>query len=186
VSTSDIARALAGFIDAIDSEALKDVARHWGDICKPDGPPGWSDIRPAAIKLHLPIVWSYEYLPGEDDFVGRLAGYQITGLSNKPFKGTRLSELRPDDKYPRSLIRAKRALQEPALYRGQGLVYKSADSYGVGERIVMPIYGRGAQRSGVFGATQYKAITEWAASRTEAETEDWHSLAGIFAPVVCS
>jgi hypothetical protein len=174
-----IERALAGFIQSIESPALKSVAEHWRDICKPECPPAWADIRPAQIKKHLPIVWSYEYLPDEDDFVGRLAGYGITGVSDKPFKGTRLSQLRPNDKYPRSLIRAKRVLQEPALYRGQGLVYKSAESFGFGERIVMPIFGGASHRSGIFGATQYKTISEWE-SEGKVEAENWYTLAGIF------
>lgn len=174
-----IEHAFAGFIQSIESPALKAVAGHWRDICKPGCPPAWADIRPAAIKRQLPIVWSYEYLPDEDDFVGRLAGYGITGVSDKSFKGTRLSQLRPSDRYPRSLIRAKRVLQEPALYRGQGLVYKSAESFGFGERIVMPIFGGASQRSGIFGATQYKTISEWE-SEGKVEAEDWYTLAGIF------
>jgi len=171
--------AFSDFLQSIEAPALKQVAQHWRDICKPGCPPAWADIRPAAIKKHLPIVWAYEYLPGEDDFVGRLAGYEITGVSDKPFKGTRLSQLRPNDKYPRSLIRAKRVLQEPALYRGQGLVYKTAESYGFGERIVMPIFGGASQLSGIFGATLYKTISEWR-SEGKAEVENWYTLAGLF------
>ena len=102
--------------------------------------PSWrDDIRATAIKSHLPIVWCYDYDTARDDFIGRLAGGKITRLSDKPFKGARLSEIRPNDKYPRSLIRARRVVQEPALYRGQGLVYKNAESSGLGERVVMPL-----------------------------------------------
>jgi hypothetical protein len=119
-------------------------------------------------------------MPDEDDFIGKLAGHGIVGVSNKPFKGTRLSALRPDDKYPRSLIRARRVLHEPALYHGKGLVYMTANSHGVGERIVMPLQGQGAQSSGIFGAAEYKNIAAWKASEMEAEVEDWFSLAGVF------
>ena len=122
-------------------------------------------------------------LPGEDDFIGKLAGHGIVGVSSKPFKGTRLSALRPGRQisalaYPC----ARRVLHEPALYHGKGLVYMTADSHGVGERIVMPLKGQGVQSSGIFGATEYKNIADWKASEMEAEVEDWFSLAGGLTP----
>jgi hypothetical protein len=124
-------------------------------------------------------VWCYDYLPEEDDFLGKLAGNEITSVSNKSFKGSLLSELRPNDKYPRSLIRARRVLHEPALYHGEGLVYKTAQSSGVGERIVMPLKDAGAQSSSIFGATEFKKLAEWKSSEMVTEVEDWFSLAGL-------
>jgi len=172
--------AYAEFENTITSPALKQVAQHWRAICRPGRLPGWSDLRPSAIKAHLPIVWSYDYDPGLDDFVGRLAGVEITGVSSKPFKGTRLSELRPDDKYPRSLIRARRVVQEPALYRGLGLVYRTGGNSGFGERIVMPLAAQGSHPAGIFGATEYKSLAEWLhrSSDVKGESESWFSLAG--------
>jgi len=172
--------AYAEFENTITSPALKQVAQHWRAICRPGRLPGWSDLRPSAIKAHLPIVWSYDYDPGLDDFVGRLAGVEITGVSSKPFKGTRLSELRPDDKYPRSLIRARRVVQEPALYRGLGLVYRTGGNSGFGERIVMPLAAQGSHPAGIFGATEYKSLAEWlhSSSDVKGESESWFSLAG--------
>lgn len=173
-------QAFAEFENAITSPALKQVAHHWRDICQSGRLPGWNDLRPSAIKAHLPIVWSYDYDPALDDFVGRLAGVEITGVSNKPFKGTRLSELRPGDKYPRSLIRARRVLQEPALYRGHGLVYRTGGNSGFGERIVMPLARQGSHSAGIFGATEFKSLAEWllTSSDIKSENEYWFSLAG--------
>ena len=174
-------RVFAEFESAISSAALKEVARHWRDLVRAGRLPSWNDIRPSAIKSYLPMVWCYDYDPALDDFVGRLAGYEITGVSTKPFKGTRLSELRPNDKYPRSLIRAKRVLQEPALYRGYGIVYKTAERRGFGERIVMPLAASAAQPAAIFGATEFKSVSEWARSAPDlnAEEEKWFSLAGL-------
>jgi hypothetical protein len=171
----------AAFEEAISSAALKQVARHWRELCGAGRLPSWNDIRPAAIKAQLPIVWCYDYDPALDDFVGRLAGLEITSVSNRQFKGTRLSELRPNDKYPRSLMRAKRVLQEPALYRGQGAVYRTADSRGFGERIVMPLRRDGSYPGGIFGATHFKSVTDWLKSSSDinAEDEQWFSLAGL-------
>ena len=181
MSNSGFERAFADFENAITSPALKQVARHWREICPAGRLPSWSDLRPTAIKAHLPIVWCYDYDASQDDFIGRLAGVDITGISKKPFKGTRLSELRPDDKYPRSLIRARRVLQEPALYRGHGLVYRTAGTSGFGERIVMPLAAQGPQRAAIFGATEFKSLAEWlpTSSDLQTENEQWFSLAGL-------
>ena len=172
--------AYAEFEKSIVSLALKQVAQHWRAISAPGRLPSWTDLRPSAIKAHLPIVWSYDYDPASDDFVGRLAGVEITGVSSKPFKGTRLSELRPDDKYPRSLIRARRVVHEPALYRGHGLVYRTGGNSGFGERIVMPLAAQGLHPAGIFGATEFKSLAEWlhTTSDIKAENEHWFSLAG--------
>jgi len=176
------ARVYAEFENAISSPALKQVARHWRDISESAGRlPSWPDLRPSAIKAHLPIVWCYDYDAALDDFVGRLAGVEITGVSSKPFKGTRLSELRPDDKYPRSLIRARRVIREPALYRGHGSVYRVGGNSGFGERIVMPLAAQGPNPPGIFGATEFKSLAEWLLSSSDikAENEHWFSLAGL-------
>lgn len=172
-------RAFADFLNTIASPALKEIAQHWRDICPPDRLPGWKDIRPSAIKKHLPIVWCYDYDAQQDDFIGRLAGIEITGVSSKPFKGTRLSELRPKDVYPRSLMRAKRVVEEPAFYCGRGVVYKTAEQRGYGERIVMPLRTDGNDPPGIFGASEYKSRLEWFRVSTDpnAEEEAWFSLA---------
>jgi hypothetical protein len=181
VKDIELERVFSEFENTISSAALKEVARHWHGLVRDGRLPSWNDIRPSAIKSHLPIVWCYDYDAALDDFVGRLAGHEITGVSSKPFKGTRLSELRPNDKYPRALIRAKRVVQEPALYRGYGIVYRTAERRGFGERIVMPLAANATQPAAIFGATQFKSISEWAQSATDlnAEEENWFSLAGL-------
>lgn len=181
MNEAEFERTFTEFEGAISSAALKEVARHWRSLIGAGYLPGWKDIRPSAIKTHLPIVWCYDYDPVLDDFVGRLAGHEIAGVSIKPFKGTRLSELRPNDKYPRSLIRAKRVVQEPALYRGYGIVYKTAERRGFGERIVMPLAAAQGQPAAIFGATEFKGISEWAKTSTDlnAEEEKWFSLSGL-------
>ena len=157
------------------------MARYWRKICEDSQLPSWKDICPSGIKNHLPIVWSYDYDPAADDFIGRLAGEKITRLSDKPFKGARLSEIRPNDKYPRSLIRAKRVVLEPALYRGHGLVYKTDESVGVGERIVMPLRRDRDGPAGIFGATEFQNVADWKnrSLNLHGEDEQWFSLAGL-------
>ena len=181
VDSNEFERAFAQFESSIASSDLKEVARYWRGLCSADRLPSWNEIRPAAIKTQLRIIWSYDYDPTLDDFIGRLAGVAITGLMKKQFKGARLSEIRPGDKYPRSLERAKRVLKEPALYRGYGLVYKTDDIGGIGERIVMPLRSAGNVPAGIFGASAFKSIIDWANSPSVSDKEDesWFSLAGL-------
>jgi hypothetical protein len=181
VDTNEFEQAFAQFESSIVSSDLKEVARYWHAICLGHRVPSWGDIRPTAIKTQLRIVWCYDYDAALDDFIGRLAGVAITGLMKKQFKGARLSEIRPNDKYPRSLVRAKRVLKEPALYRGYGLVYKTDDIGGIGERIVMPLRSSGTGPAGIFGATAFKSVIDWAHAPSISQTEDelWFSLAGL-------
>ena len=154
-------RTYTAFENTISSVSLKEVVRHWREICNESQLPSWNDIRPSAIKSQLSIVWCYDYDTIGDDFIGRLAGDKISRLSAKPFKGARLSEIRPNDKYPRSLMRARRVVCEPALYRGHGLVYKTAERVGLGERVVMPLKRNGNCPAGIFGATDFQSVTDW-------------------------
>ena len=181
MDTNEFEQAFAQFENSIVSSDLKEVARYWHAICLGGRLPCWSDIRPAAIKTQLRIIWCYDYDAEHDDFIGRLAGVAITGLLKKQFKGARLSEIRPSDKYPRSLERARRVLKEPALYRGHGLVYKTDDIGGIGERIVMPLRSAGNVPAGIFGATAFKSVIDWAnaPSIDNKEDETWFSLAGL-------
>ncbi|MBA2682430.1 MAG: PAS domain-containing protein [Ktedonobacteraceae bacterium] len=168
----------AEFEQSISSPNLKSVARHWDEVRGGRRMPSWTDIRPAQIKAQLSIVWSYDYEPARDDFVGRLAGIAISGMSSGRFKGLRLSELRPIDQYPRALARARRVVKDPALYRGEGLVYKTANDFGFGERIALPISNDGNTADGIFGATEYTRYPSFDPSDPEARTEVeyWFSL----------
>ena len=181
MDANEFEQAFLQFENSIVSADLKEVARYWHAICLGHRLPSWSDIRPAAIKSQLRIIWCYDYDAAGDDFIGRLAGVAITGLMKKQFKGARLSEIRPSDKYPRSLERARRVLKEPALYRGYGLVYKTDDIGGLGERIVMPLRSSGSIPAGIFGATAFKSVVNWAEapSVSDKEDEQWFSLAGL-------
>jgi hypothetical protein len=174
-------RTYTAFENAISSDSLKELARHWREICGEGLLPCWRDIRPSAIKKYLPIVWCYDYDAAGDDFIGRLAGEKITRLSEKPFKGARLSEIRPNDKYPRSLLRARRVVREPSLYRGKGMVYKTVESVGWGERIVMPLRREGTCPAGIFGATDFQSVRDGKnlSLNLHGEDEQWFSLAGL-------
>jgi hypothetical protein len=164
------------FEQCIESANLRLIARHWHEARGSLLMPAWGHIRPSEIKAQLSIVWAYDYDPVTNDFIGRLAGNAITGMSNGRFKGVRLSELRPADRYPRSLARALRVIQEPALYMGKGLVYATAENFGYGERISLPLSNDATNGDGVLGATEFKNVMYWPDIVVEAEGEHWFGL----------
>jgi len=61
------------------------------------------------------------------------------------------------------------------------LVYKTDDIGGIGERIVMPLRSAGNVPAGIFGASAFKSIIDWANSPSVSDKEDesWFSLAGL-------
>jgi hypothetical protein len=125
----------------------------------------------------LAIVFSYSYDSAQDQFFGRLAGNAIAGVSPSAFKGAPMSDIRPPEQYPRAFDRAKRVVSEPALYRGTGLAYVTANQKMLGERIVMPLATNGITADGIFGATDYLALADYHPLAQEtSEVEAWFTL----------
>lgn len=163
------------FEQAIASPALKRVALHWNEIRAAGGLPIWSVIRPAAIASQLPLVWSYSYDQGSDTFRGRLSGNFIDQIFGRNLKGVPMSELYAPCDYPRFFARSKRVVCEPALFRGEGMVFAHKERYGQGERILMPMSSDGVTGDGFFAATDYRAI-DGRPDQHSPEVGSWFSL----------
>ncbi len=163
------------FEQAIVSSVLRHVAQHWNDVRGSRAMPGWSDIRPSHIAAELSIIWSYRYDRATDVFTGRLAGEQIEKIFGRTFRGTPMSELYSEKDFSKLFARSKRVVCEPALYRGQGMVFRHLDRYGHGERIIMPLASDGTLGDGILGATQYHSFVG-APALDPPEHKDWFSL----------
>jgi hypothetical protein len=172
------AMSFAQFDAAIASPALKRVAAHWNAARTSRRMPAWSDIKPAAIKTQLPIVWSYKYVAGTGEFIGRLAGEQITSVLGRKFQGALLSEIfaPPDFEWVCSLF--CRVVTEPTLYLGVGRVFQHLNRLGKGSRIMLPLSGDGATADGILGATEYQFSTLEEIARDEPLREEmqWFAL----------
>lgn len=147
------------FHAAIVSPALKRVAAHWNDARATRRMPGWSDIRPAAIAGQLPIVWSYRYNAQTEEFIGRLAGQQVTSVLGARFRDASLAEIMPPAHFGWIYELLRRVVIEPALHVGSGRVFRHLDRFGKGERIVLPLATDGMTADGVLGATEYEFDT---------------------------
>ncbi len=168
------------FEDCIVSPALKMVAAHWLAARHGDGIPAWTDLKPAAIKAQLPIVWAYTYDPQTDLFTGRLAGDRVGAVFGKNFRGLAMSDAYPQHDYSRLFDRCKTTLTEPALYHGIGINVRSSETSGTGERIMMPLSSDGQNGVGVFGATEFPPIFSGTipAISFEREKESWFFTSG--------
>jgi hypothetical protein len=165
------------FEQAIVSPALKAVARHWNDVRGAQRMPAWADIKPAAIALQLPIVWSYRYDRQTDTFTGRLAGERITAIFGKSFRGLPMTEAYPEHEYPALFARHKRTITEPAFLRAHGIVFGHLNRYGIGERVVLPLADDHEQGDGIFGATEYSVAGEPTREAIAAgEIVEWFAL----------
>jgi hypothetical protein len=132
------------------------VAEHWHAARSQRLMPAWGHIDPAAIKQHLPMVWSWRWDPALETFVGRLAGEEVIAVLGKNTRGKRLDECFSPAVVEVVLERYKRVMEEPAFMHGEGKVYVLAGGEGWGERIVMPLAADGRHGDGLLGATFYR------------------------------
>ncbi|MDE2183778.1 MAG: PAS domain-containing protein [Alphaproteobacteria bacterium] len=159
----------------IKSPALKSVAGHWQQTRGSRLVPAWNDIRPSVIAGQLSMIWSYTYDAQADKFTGRLAGVGIEQKFGKSFRGTPMIDLYPPEDYQRLFERAKRVVCGPALYHGEGMVFRHLKQSGYGERIMLPVGADGVHGDGLLGATDYQFVYG-GFNPDQLETETWFDL----------
>lgn len=166
------------FRQGIHSKELQAVADHWQEARGHRLMPAWRDLRPAAMRKQLPMVWGYAYDRDAGEFTGRLAGDKIAQIFQKNFKGLPLSEAHPPEAFGWVYNLLKRVVTEPALYHYKGQVFRQLDRYGSGERIVLPLSSDGMLADGLLGATEYALSPGIAVVVTAPveEAEQWFPL----------
>jgi hypothetical protein len=151
------AMSLERFEHSIVSPALLNVARHWADARGGRRMPGWSDLKPAAIKDQLAFIWSWRFDSATGEFVGRLAGERIENIFGMSIRGKSMREAFAGYDYEKIYARHVRVATEPALYRGSGLIFRHFERFDVGERIIMPLAEDGEHPDGIVGATEFQS-----------------------------
>ena len=166
------------FIAAINSAALQRVVRHWLDIRRDRLLPGWNDIRPAAIRAQLSIVWSWKFDRATNEFTGRLAGERIQSVFGTNFRTAKMADVFSGHDYPRIFARHKRVLTMPEFFCGHGLVFWHLDRFDIGERIILPLADDGLNGDGIIGATDF--VSNYGIPPDSVvltgETEQWFAL----------
>jgi hypothetical protein len=138
--------------------------------------PRWSDLCPSHIAQQLPLVWAYSYDHATDTFTGKLAGYRIASLYDKPFHHTPMADLYSETDFQFLFTRAKRVILGPEIYHGEGPILPRLHRFRFGERLMLPFIGDEGLPAGVFGCTEYYSID--APDDPELrETDEWYPLA---------
>ena len=181
-----LAQEFDRFFAAIEALGLRKVALHWQAARRHDVIPAWRDLDPAAIKLQLPIIWSWKYDRAADRFKGRLAGEAINTIFGRSLRGRLMEEFFHGDVYRRMFARHKRIVTEPAFYHGAGPVFHHEGRTGSGERIILPLAADGRNGDGLFGATVYELPATLDALRVHdsltEEVESFFSISTTWCP----
>ena len=117
--------------------------------------PGWSDIRPAAIKSVLPVVWSWIYDRQNNRFTGRLEGDRIHKLFGSSHSGRTLEECFPHDHCVAITPLFHRIVMTPEFFHEQGPIYAHLGTACTGERIALPLADDGENSDGIIGASYF-------------------------------
>lgn len=169
--------SFAAFEQVIEAPALRTIARHWNAVRGDHRLPGWGDIRPSAIAVHLPLIWSYRYDRQTDRFVGRLAGDSIEAVFSHSFRGAQMEELFPPAALAHYAARHRRVVMEPCFFHGHGQVFDHLGRLGLGERIILPLSDNGVDGDGILGATLYDHTAPVPRdARSSGEIEEWFPL----------
>jgi PAS domain len=169
---------LDSFTNSIQSDALKSLAQHWLEVRGDRAMPRWSDIRPAAIKNLLPIVWSWRFEHETEKFRCRLAGDKIQSAAGSASGGDAMEVIFSQSACDYFNPLLKRVVVTPEAYRGHGRVYSQFDRFDVGERIVLPLADDGVTGNGVIGATDSHLNRDAANAGfyRSGEVQEWFAL----------
>jgi hypothetical protein len=167
------------FAEAIESEDLRVLFRHWQECRGRRQMPAWGDIRPQSIKTVLPFVWAWKYDRASDRFTGRLAGDEIHRIFGATNAGRPMEECFPERYYGAVFALFKRVVAGPQFFRERGPVYIHLGRACLGERIVMPLADDGTNCDGIIGATLFELNRPIHPDDAPlvGTREDWFSLA---------
>jgi hypothetical protein len=154
------AMSFQAFFDAIQSEALRVLARQWAAARGSRRMPAFRDIDPIGIGRHLRYVWAWKYDRATDDFTGRLAGEEIDRAFGKSLRGAKMSEFYTPDVYAVVFPRHRRVVTEPSFFHGTGMVFARMGYTMGGERISLPLSEDGNVGDGIIGGTYYTTLPQ--------------------------
>src|SRR3954467_5623898 len=146
------------FFDAIQSEALRVLARQWAAARGSRRMPAFRDIDPIGIGRHLRYVWAWKYDRATKGFTGRLAGEEIDRAFGKSLRGMTMTEFYTPDVYAVVFPRHHRVVTEPSFFHGSGMVFARMGYSMAGERITLPLAEDGNIGDGIIGGTYYTTL----------------------------
>lgn len=148
--------ASAASFAPVKEPQLQRLADYWGRLCAGRRMPGRQEIDPLDIPWALSRIFVVERVSTPQEWRYRLAGEEI----ERAFGKRSLRGLGLDDMLPPAMARRVRARWRPLAERGcavymHGLVYKAADRYSFGGRLLLPLADGAEDRvTGLIGMTE--------------------------------
>jgi len=140
---------------------LRSLYQYWRELAQAAG--GLPPIQ-AFDPLHLPKVlqhiWIVEIEGSSHRFRVRLAGENINAIYGRNIGGQYFRDVYDPSDLDTIVARYGRCLSQPAIVRATGSVYAAAGRLTAGERLAVPMLGRGGVTDTLLGATVYGGKVE--------------------------
>jgi hypothetical protein len=140
---------------------LRSLYLYWRELAQTAG--GLPQVQ-SFDPLHLPKVlqhiWIVEVESATQRFRLRLAGENINAIYGRNIGGQYFRDVYDPTDVDTIVARYSRCLSQPAIFRATGSVYAAAGRLTAGERLALPMLGRGGVTDTLLGATVYGGKVE--------------------------
>jgi hypothetical protein len=135
---------------------LRSLYQYWRELAQAtDGLPQLQAFDPLHLPKVLPHIWIVEIESATGRFRVRLAGENINAIYGRNIGGQYFRDVYDPTDLPTIVARYSRCLTQPAVFRATGSVYAAAGRLTAGERLALPMLGRGGVTDTLLGATVY-------------------------------
>ena len=167
---------MQGFIDRIESPALRAVAEHWRHARGGRLMPRWSDLSSSVLAPHFKLLWGFQYNPGTKEFTGGLTGERIKDWVGTSFTGARLLDLQPPAIFREAQQLMIKIVTRPSALRTSGRLFTVGSHTVTGERIALPLAANGITGDGIVGASDYDSPLLSGPIEMIYENMEWYPL----------
>jgi hypothetical protein len=140
----------------VADEQLRSLYQHWRQLAQAAGGlPPIQAFDPLHLPKVLPRIWIVEVEAATRRFRVRLAGENINAIYGRNIGGRYFRDVYDPTDIDTIVARYRRCLTQPAIFRATGSVYAAAGRLTAGERLALPMLGRGGVTDTLLGATAY-------------------------------
>lgn len=140
---------------------LRALYQNWCELAQAAGGlPAIQAFDPMRLPRLLPQIWIVEVDAATRRLRVRLAGENINAIYGRNIGGQYFRDVYDPADLDTIVARYGRCLAEPAIFRATGSVYAAAGRLTAGERLALPMLGRGGVTDTLLGATVYGGRVE--------------------------
>ena len=140
---------------------LRALYQYWRELAQAAGGlPAIQAFDPLHLPKILPQIWIVEVDAATRRFRVRLAGENINAIYGRNIGGQYFRDVYDPADLDTMVARYGRCLTQPAIFRATGSVYAAAGRLTAGERLALPMLGRGGITDTLLGATAYGGKAE--------------------------